>query len=433
MADQRSFTPQGGSPAGESGGIGKPSERASGVEQGQPPPTSTGHHPLLGQPHDRDVEGPVAEAEAAAAAISTAADPLGPQGRRFNWRSPFFVGATAAAGVALTVGAIELFLVAAQTLLLITLGLFLAIGLEPAVSWLINHRFPRWAAVLSVFGGMLLLLAGFIASAIPALIDQGGKLVQNAPQYLQQVNDSSSTLGQLNERFHIQENIQQFLSDSGPGLASGILSVGEAVFSVFSSVLIVLVLTAYFMADLPRVRATLYRLFPAPRRPRAILLGDQILVKVGGYVLGNVVISVISAVTTFIWLTVFGVPYALLLAILVALLDLIPVVGSAVAGVLVALAAFSVSVPVGIATIGFFIAYKFVEDYVLSPKVFGKVLKLPALVTVVAILIGGALLGLVGALVALPIAAALLLLAEEVLFPRLDRAKSARASGTGPP
>ena len=137
--------------------------------------------------------------------------------------------------------------------------------------------------------------------------------------------------------------------------------------------------------------------------------------------LGNLVISVISATATFIWLISFGVPYALLLAILVALLDLIPVVGSAVAGILVALAAFSVSVPIGVATVSFFIAYKFVEDYVLSPRVFGKVLRLPALVTVVAILIGAALLGLVGALVALPIAAGLTLLVQEVLFPRLDR------------
>jgi len=347
MADPRSSSPSGGSPAGEPPDTGNSSDQASGGAKTDLPPTSTGHHPLLGQPHNVGVEGPIAEAEAAAAAVSTTAEPLGPPGRRFNWRSPFFVGAAAAAGVALTVGTIELFMVAAQTLLLITLGLFLAIGLEPAVSWLINHRFRRWAAVLTVFGGMLLLFAGFIASAIPALVDQGSKLVQEAPQYLQQVNDSSSTLGQLNERFHIQDNIQQLLTSSGTGLASGILTFGEAIFSVFSSVLIVLILTAYFMADLPRVRATLYRLFPAPRRPRAILLGDQILVKVGGYVLGNVVISVISAVTTFIWLTVFGVPYPLLLAILVALLDLIPVVGSAVAGVLVALAAFTVSAPVG--------------------------------------------------------------------------------------
>jgi len=436
MATRHESAPLGDVPADE-GRSGQPTsngvqaERASAVRPGQPRPSSNGHHPLLGQPHDHALEGPVAIAETVAAAISTPAEPLGPQGRRFNWRSPFFVGATAAAGVALTVGAIELFLIAAQTLLLITLGLFLAIGLEPAVSWLINHRFPRWTAVLSVFGGMLLLLAGFIASAIPPLIDQGGKLVQKAPEYLQEANDSSSLAGQLNARFHIQDNIHQLLNSSGTGLASGIISFGEAVFSVFSSILIVLVLTAYFMSDLPRVRAGLYRLFPAPRRPRAILLGDQILVKVGGYVLGNVVISLISALSTFIWLTVFGVPYPLLLAVLVALLDLIPVVGSAVAGVLVALAAFTVSVPTGIATIGFFIAYKFLEDYVLSPKVFGKVLKLPALLTVIAILVGGSLLGLVGALVALPIAAAFSLLVDEVLFPRLDRAKPARTAEIG--
>ena len=352
---------------------------------------------------------------------ASAAQPLGPLGRRFHWRAPFFIAVTATAGVALTIGAIELVLVAAQALLLIALGLFLAIGLEPAVSWLIDHRFPRWAAVLSVFAAMFALLGRVHRGGRSGPGRTGRRIVQSAPEYLQQLNDSNSLIGQLNERFHLKDNLEQWLNGSASGVASGILSVGEMVFSAFTGVVVVLVLTAYFLADLPRVRATLYRFVPAGRRPRAILLGDQILVKVGGYVLGNLVISVISATATFIWLISFGVPYALLLAILVALLDLIPVVGSAVAGILVALAAFSVSVPIGVATVGFFIAYKFVEDYVLSPRVFGKVLRLPALVTVVAILIGAALLGLVGALVALPIAAGLTLLVQEVLFPRLDR------------
>jgi predicted PurR-regulated permease PerM len=304
------------------------------------------------------------------------------------------------------------------------MGLFLAVGLEPAVSWLINHRFPRWAAVISVFVVLLAIVGSFLAAAVPALVDQGGKLIQDVPGYIQQLDDSNSLLGQLNDKIHLKDNVEQFLNSSGSGLASGIVSVGETVLSTFSSSIIVLVLTAYFLADMPRVRATMYRFVPAQRRPRAVLLGDQILVKVGGYVLGNVIISVISAVVTYVWLLIFGVPYALLLAILFALLDLVPVIGSLVAGVLVALAAFSVSVPVGIATIGYFIAYKFLEDYVLSPRVFGKVLKLPALVTVVAILIGAALLGLVGALVALPIAAALMLLTQEMLFPRLDRGRT---------
>ena len=389
----------------------------------------TGHHRLLGQPHDVAVEGPIAGAEAASAAISTPDDPVGPLGRRFNWHSAFFIGLAAAAGVAATIGAVEILLLAAQTLLLIALGLFLAIGLEPAASWLINHHLPRWAAVLTVLGGLFLLSAGFIAAAIPALVEQGGRLITNAPQYLSQLSDSSTAIGALNERFHVQQTVQQVLDGGGPGLASGVLSVGEAIFGVFSSLLVVMVLTAYFLADMPRVRVTVYRFVPAPRRPRAILLGDQIMVKVGGYVLGNVVISVISAVVTFVWLLAFGIPYPLLLAILFALLDLVPVIGSLVAGALVALAAFTVSVPVGIATIGYFVAYKLLEDYVLTPKVFGKVLRLPALVTVCAILIGGALLGLVGALIALPTAAAIMLLIQEVLFPRLDRAESGAVIG----
>ncbi len=380
-----------------------------------------GHHPLLGQPHDPSAEGPIAGAEAVAGAISSPAEPVGPLGRRFNWRSAFFVGLAAAAGVAVTVGAVEVLMLAAQTLLLIALGLFLAIGLEPAASWLINHRFPRWAAVLTVLGGLLLLIAGFIAAAIPALVEQGGRLIADIPSYVAQLSDSSTTIGQLNERFHVQDTVQQIVSGGGPGLASGVITVGEAIFGAFSSLLVVLVLTAYFLADMPRVRSTMYRFVPAPRRPRAILLGDQIMVKVGGYVLGNVVISVIAAVVTFVWLIAFGIPYPLLLAILFALLDLVPVIGSLIAGALVALAAFTVSVPVGLATIAYFVAYKLVEDYVLTPKVFGRVLRMPALVTVCAILIGGALLGLVGALIALPTAAAIMLLVQEVLFPRLDR------------
>jgi predicted PurR-regulated permease PerM len=139
-------------------------------------------------------------------------------------------------------------------------------------------------------------------------------------------------------------------------------------------------------------------------------------------VLGNVVISVISGLITLVWLLVFGVPYAVLLAITVAVLDLVPVIGSVIGGVVVSLVALSVSVPVCLATVAFFVLYRLLEDYVLIPRIIGSAVKVPALVTVVAVLLGGALLGVVGALVAIPVAAALLLLANEVLYPRLDRA-----------
>jgi predicted PurR-regulated permease PerM len=178
----------------------------------------------------------------------------------------------------------------------------------------------------------------------------------------------------------------------------------------------------YFLVDLPRIRATLYRLVPHSRRPRAILLGDEIFAKVGGYVLGNLLTSLITGVVIFAFLVIVGVPYALLLSLFVAILDLVPVIGSTIAGVVVCLVALSVSLHVCLATIGFFLIYRLVEDYLLVPRIIGRAVKVPALVTVVAVLLGGALMGIVGALVAIPTAAALLLLGQEMLFPRLDRA-----------
>ncbi len=181
-----------------------------------------------------------------------------------------------------------------------------------------------------------------------------------------------------------------------------------------------MVLTVYFLVDMPRIRTTLYRLVPHSRRPRAILIGDEVFAKVSAYVLGNVLISVIAGVATFIWLMAFSVPYPLLLGIFVALLDLVPVVGSTIAGFVVAAVALTVSLPICIATTVFFVVFRLVEDYLLVPKIIGRAVKVPALTTEVAVLIGGALLGMVGALVAIPIAAALQLLAQDILFSRLD-------------
>jgi predicted PurR-regulated permease PerM len=383
-------------------------------------PAAEGHHPLVGQPHSDDEEGTVAEAEAEAAEISTPEQPLGQVGKRLDRRSPFFIGMAAAAGVAVTYGLIQLVLGAGQILVLIGLALFLAIGMEPAVSWLARRRFPRWLAVTTVFVIAFAAVGGFLAAAIPVVVEQATALVTKAPQYLREAQDHNTFLGRLNERFHLQQAVESSLN-SGSGLTGGVLGAGKAVFGIVTDTLILIVLTIYFVADLPRIRAAMYRLVPHSRRPRAILIGDSIFAKVGGYVLGNLAVSVIAGVLTLIWLLIFGVPYAALLAITVAVLDLVPVIGSVIGGALVSLVALTVSLPVALATVGFFVVYRLVEDYLLIPKIIGNVLKVPALVTVVAVLLGGALLGVIGALVAIPVAAAILLLAEEVLYPRLDQ------------
>jgi predicted PurR-regulated permease PerM len=353
--------------------------------------------------------------------MSTAQHTLGRPGRPLNRRSPFFIGMSAAAGVAVMLGMVEMIITVRDVLVLIGVALFLAIGLEPVVSVLARPKFPRWAAVLTVLLVSLAVVAGFLAAAIPPLTRQATQFLTQAPSMWSQLQSHHSMLGQLNDLLHLQQRLQQTLSGDVWSLVNGLLGAGQVVFSALASALVLVVLTVYFVTDLPRIRVTLYRLVPHSRRPRAILLGDEIFAKVGGYVLGNLLISLIAGVLTFTFLVIVGVPYPLLLGLFVAILDLVPVIGSTLAGVVVCLVALSVSFSLCLATSGFFLVYRLIEDYLLIPRIIGRVVKVPALVTVVAVLLGGTLLGIVGALVAIPTAAALLLLTREVLFPRLDR------------
>jgi predicted PurR-regulated permease PerM len=197
-----------------------------------------------------------------------------------------------------------------------------------------------------VFAIFLALLGAFVGAAIPPLALQAGELIHQAPHYIQQAQDHSSAVGRLNDRFHLQQRITDTVNGSGRSLLNEVVSAGTAVFKAVADGLIVVVLTVYFLVDMPRIRTTLYRLVPHTRRPRVILIGDEIFAKVGAYVLGNVLISIIAGAATFIWLMAFSVPYPLLLGIFVALLDLVPVVGSTIAGVVVGAVALTVSLPV---------------------------------------------------------------------------------------
>src|ERR1700742_425415 len=327
------------------------------------------HRNLFGQPHS-DEDGPVADAEMAAAEMSSDEQPLGALGRRFNRRSPFYIGLTASAGVAVTYGAVKLLGSLSSVLVLIGVAFFLALGLEPAVSWFVNRKLPRWAAITLVFVIFLALLGAFVGAAIPPLAQQAGELIHQAPHYIQQAQDHSSAVGRLNDRFHLQQRITDAVNGSGGSILNDLISAGTAVFEAVADILIVAVLTVYFLVDMPRIRTTLYRLVPHSRRPRAILIGDEVFAKVGAYVLGNVLISIIAGIATFIWLTAFSVPYPLLLGIFVAVFDLIPVVGSTIAGfVVVAAVALTVSLPVCVGTVAFFVIFRLAEDYLLVPKI----------------------------------------------------------------
>jgi predicted PurR-regulated permease PerM len=371
--------------------------------------------PAAGHADDR-----INEAVQAAQELAEETGGFGVPGRPLDRRSPFFVGMAAAAGVAVTIALVELIIHARSVLVLVGLALFLAAGLDPAVTWLTNHGLRRWQAVLVTLVVLAGMVAGFLAAAIPPLAAQTTALVNELPKYLHTLQDHNSQIGKLDAQYHLQDRIRNLLQTKGGSLVGGVLGAGEVVLSTFSSIVIVAVLAVYFLADMPRVKLLAYRLAPHSRRARVILIGDEIFAKVGGFVLGNFVTSVIAGLGTYIWLVIFGVPYPVLLSLLVAFLDLIPVIGSTIGGAIVTLVALTVSLPVAIATLGFYIAYRLAEDYLVVPRVMGKTVQVPGAVSVVAVLIGGALMGIVGALVAIPAAAALRLFLQEVVFHRLD-------------
>lgn len=373
----------------------------------------------------REERGPgedrIQEALETAAEVAEKTGGLGTPGRPVNRRSPFMIGLTGAFGVAVAYGLIELFIRARSVLILIGLAMFIAIGLDPIVGWLVRHRMPRWAAVLTVIVCGMAIAAAFLAAAIPPLASETTALAHQIPHYMHTMQDRNSQLGRLNVKYHIQQRLTSLVTTRGGSLVGGVLGAGALVLSAASAVLAIMVLSIYFLFGLPQIKMFGYRLVPHSRRPRAILIGDEIFAKVGGYVLGNFITSVIAGLGTYLWLLAWGVPYPLLLGMFVAILDLIPVIGSTIGGIVVSLVALTVSLPVALATLAFYIGYRLAEDYLIVPRIMGRTVELPAIVSLVAVLIGGVLLGIVGALVAIPVAAAIRLLIQEIAFHRLDK------------
>ncbi len=356
-------------------------------------------------------------AEAAVEAGVSPENEFGTVGRPFDRHAPFFVGFTGALGVVCAFALGWIIVVAGQVLVLLGLAFFIAVGLDPAVVAIYRRGLPRWAALTIVLVVALGLFIGFFALAIPVVASQSSNLAASIPHYLHTLQNHHTELGKLNMKYHLVSGLQKLLQG---GSFTNAVGLGKILLGFVTSMVVVIVVTIYLLADFPRVKQGLYQLAPKSRRPRMILLTDEILNRVGGYVLGNLFTSFIAGLGTTIWALVLGIPYALLLGILVAILDLVPIVGSTIGGIIVALVALTVSPTIAIATAVFYLVYRVFEDYLLTPRVMARTVAVPGLVTVLATVIGGALLGMVGALVAIPVAAAIKLLHEEIAAPRLE-------------
>jgi predicted PurR-regulated permease PerM len=344
---------------------------------------------------------------------------LGALGRPFDHRTPFFIGLTGALGVAVAYVLARGVADITTVLVIIGMALFIAIGLDPVIDFLIKRGLRRGIAVAIVTLGFVLLIAGFVLAAVSPLSREISTLVKNYPTYKANLIAGKGWAGKLAAKFHLTDYLKGKSKIAIP--AGGVIGAGKEILSLGVATISVAALTIYFLIALPGVKKLWLSLVPRSRRERTSLLTDEVFGRVGGFMLGNVLTSLISGVGTYIWLLIFGVPYAPLLALVVALFDLIPMVGSTIAGIIVSLVALTKSLPIGIATLAFYIVYRFLEDYFLNPRVMKHTVKVTPGLTIIATLIGGTLLGLIGALVAIPVAATIRLLLDEVAIPRQNQ------------
>jgi predicted PurR-regulated permease PerM len=347
---------------------------------------------------------------------------FGQLGRPLRRDSPFMLGFLGALGVFLAWFLIQALVQARSVLILILVSLFLAIGLNPVVEALTRRGLQRRTAIAIVFFVVIGAFVGFGFAVVPPVVEQTNAFVHHLPDYLDDLR-KNSTIRQFDEDYGVIDRAKAYVSggDLGQRMFGGLLGVGRIVLSAVFGAFSVLILTLYFLASLPSMKRQAYRLVPSSRRERVQLLTDEVLQRIGGFVSGAFTVAFIAAITSYIFLLIVGLPYALALAVFVGLLDLVPLVGATIAAVGVTLLGFIESPLAGFSCLVFYVAYQQVENYLIYPRVMRKAVDVPAAVTVVAVLIGGALLGIVGALLAIPTAAAVLLVVRQVAIPRMDR------------
>lgn len=327
-----------------------------------------------------------------------------------------------AAGVFVVIALALLIVVLRHVLVLVLASLVLAIGLQPAVRWLTDRKVRRGVAVALLFGVGLVLVGAFLAVVIPIVARQVTELIQASPQYLERAQARSSFLGKLDRQFHLIDRLRH-LGTQIPGFA---LSFARGFASFVFDVVTVTILTAYFATALPSMQRWVARLLRREHREELEVILDRTTARIGGYVTGNAIVSLIAGGVTFVALLVIGVPYALALAVWVALTDLIPTVGALLGAAVVCLVAAFVGLPELFGTLGFFIVYQQIENYVIAPRVMRRAIEIPPAAVIIAVLVGGTLAGFFGALLALPIAATIQVVFEQ-LYVR-DRIEEVRAA-----
>jgi predicted PurR-regulated permease PerM len=350
---------------------------------------------------------------------------FGIKGAPLNTQHPFYFGFLAASGALVAITVLRALQSASQVFVLIIISLFLAMGLNPAVEALQSRKLKRASSVAIVVISALAIVALFALVVVPPVFSQANELIDSAPQLLDSLRNNA-TLNQLNQEYgfidSLEKKFETWISDGQllTGAFGGVLGVGRTVLSGAFSALTIMVLTLYFLASLPSVTKIFYRLAPASRRERVSRIGDAIISRVGAFVGSQVLIAALAAIFVFFLSLALELPYAAALGMVILFVALIPLIGHFIGASIVTLVALTQSPTKALLAILLYTLYVQIENYLITPRIMKRSLSIPGLVTIVAALLGTSLLGLVGGLLAVPIAAAVLLIMDEVVFPKAD-------------
>jgi predicted PurR-regulated permease PerM len=311
-----------------------------------------------------------------------------------------------------------------SVLLLAVVALFLAIGLDPAVRRLHALGLKRGLAIAVIFLGALLFGALLIRLLIPPMVRQIVEFAQDLPRLVQEFAEENPRVqdwvndNEISAR--VQEAVSSIPSAIGGSVAS-VLGVAGSIAAGIFNVVTVAILTIYFSMGLLDIHEGALRLVPRSRRARVASLLDRVVEKIGGYIVGQVIVAVIAGVAATLFLTVVRVPFSVALGMFVAFASLIPLIGATLGAVPACAIALFTSIPQGVVTIAFFLVYQQLENTLISPRIMTKAVDISPAAVLLAALVGGTLLGFIGALMAIPVAASIKIIFQEVVYPMVER------------
>ena len=363
--------------------------------------------------------------------VSRARSPKSPEnfgtpGAPIEKSSPFYFGFLATCGALTAFVLLRSLAAASQIFVLVIISIFLAMGLNPAVEFFRKRGLSRGLSVASILGLVIAFVIALSFLIIPPVIKQTTSLIESAPTLIESLKNNS-LIANINEHYGLIDSLNtkvQSITKNGTLLISafgGIVGVGKSVISGVFTALTILVLTMYFTISLPQVLDYGIRLAPASRRSRIRALTNGIVDRIGAFVGSQITVAFIAGIVMSIVSAILGMPSPIALGMLVFICGMIPLIGHFIGSTILTIVGFTQSVTTGVAILIAYLVYQQLENYILMPKIMQEKLSIPGLVTIVSALIGASLLGLVGGILAVPIAASILLILEEVVYPKADQ------------